>query len=71
MTRDEHLAWAKKNALEYLDRGDLSNAFVSMFSDLSKHDELRGVGQKLSQVGLLYVMQHDARQLRAWIEGFR
>jgi hypothetical protein len=39
MTRDEHLAWAKKRALEYLDAGDPSQAFTSMLSDLGKHPD--------------------------------
>lgn len=70
MTRDEHLAWCKKRALEYLDAGDLLEAFTSMGSDLSKHPELRNIGQMMFPVGMLYVQQHDARQLRRWIEGF-
>jgi len=71
MTRDEHLAWSKQRALEYLDAGDLANAFTSMASDLSKHPELRRIESTMAPVGLLYVMNHDTRQLRAWIEGFR
>lgn len=69
-SRDEHLAWAKTRALEYLDRGDLEQAFTSMASDLSKHPELQRVGEHMSSVGLLYLMNRDARQLRRWIEGF-
>jgi hypothetical protein len=40
VTRAEHLAWAKQRALEYLDRGELDNAFASMVSDCRKHPEL-------------------------------
>jgi hypothetical protein len=40
MTRSEHLEWAKKRAVEYLANGDLLSAFLSMVSDLGKHDEL-------------------------------
>jgi hypothetical protein len=39
MTRDEHLDWCKKRALEYAEVGDLNNALISMMSDLGKHDE--------------------------------
>ena len=40
MTRDEHLAWAKKRALAYLDmEHDVQNAFASMASDLKKHGQ--------------------------------
>lgn len=70
MTRSEHLAWCKKRALEYLDRHDVSNAIASMLSDLSKHDELRGIGEKLGPLGLLYAMQNDVRGARDFIVGF-
>jgi hypothetical protein len=39
VTRDEHLAWCKKRALEYVDAGDLTNAVASMGSDLKKHPD--------------------------------
>ena len=71
MTRDEHLAWAKKRALEYLDAGDLTNALSSMGSDLSKHDELRGIGAKMADLGLIAFINRDAVAMRRWIEGFR
>jgi SOS response regulatory protein OraA/RecX len=70
MTREEHLAWAKRRALQYLDARDLAEAFTSMASDLSKHPELQKIEKMMSPLGLLYVMNGDARQLRAWIEGF-
>ncbi len=68
--RDTHLAWAKARALEYLDRGDLQQAFTSMLSDLNKHEELRAVGEKMGDIGFLYLMHNDAAQMRYWIEGF-
>ena len=39
MTRQEHLDWCKQRALEYVDGGDLTNAYASMVSDLGKHPE--------------------------------
>jgi len=39
MTRQEHLDWCKRRALEYVERGELSEAVTSMCSDLTKHDE--------------------------------
>ena len=36
-TREEHLAWCKKRAMEYLDRGDYENAFASMIAELQNH----------------------------------
>jgi hypothetical protein len=39
MTGDEHLAWAKARAREYLDRGDNpGTAVASLLSDLSEHE---------------------------------
>jgi hypothetical protein len=40
VTREEHLAWAKARALEYVDAGDCVNAMGSLISDLGKHEEL-------------------------------
>ena len=54
-TREEHLNWCKKRALEYIDMGDLDNAFGSMVSDLRKHKETEshsaiglGIGLKMN-----------------------
>lgn len=41
MTRAEHLDWCKQRALEYAERGELSDAFASLVSDLRKHDGTR------------------------------
>lgn len=70
MTRDEHLAWCKKRALEYLDRGDLLNAVTSMGSDLQKHPELR-CNAFLLMAGALDAQNGDVPAVRRWIEGFR
>jgi hypothetical protein len=71
MTRDEHLAWCKARALEYLDAGDLGNAVASMASDLTKHPETGRGHDTLLMLGMMYVMQADAAGVRRWIEGFR
>src|SRR6476660_9902729 len=39
LTRDEHLAWCKRRALEYVDAGDLTRAVASMTSDLKTHPD--------------------------------
>jgi len=69
-TREEHLAWCKEQALEYLNRGDLQNAVTSMGSDLSKHPEL-GCNPHLLMLGGMYAMDFDTEGVRKWIEGFR
>ena len=70
-TREEHLEWAKKRAMEYLDQGDLQNAVVSMGSDLSKHPETTIHSGTLLQLAITYVVNQDADGVRRWIEGFR
>ena len=67
MTRDEHLAWCKQRALEYLDRGELENAVASMASDLGKHPELQ---REPLLLGAMHAAgDHDG--VRRWITGFR
>jgi hypothetical protein len=71
MTRDEHLAWAKARALEYLDRGDIREAVASMLSDLSKHPDLKGSGDAAGPLGLAAIMSGSTLVVRGFIEGFR
>lgn len=71
MTRAEHLEWAKKRAREYLDAGDSQQAFSSMTSDLTKHDELRNhpaimLGAQMFFAGHLSTLP----SMRKFIEGF-
>ena len=42
LTREEHITWCKERALEYVDAGDVHNAWVSLVSDLNKHPETEG-----------------------------
>ena len=44
LTRDEHLAWCKRRALEYVDAGDLTHAVASMASDLKTHPDTDNPG---------------------------
>jgi hypothetical protein len=71
MTRDEHLAWCKQRALEYVERGDLKNAFASMASDMNKHPDTAnspvwGLGMQLLINGHL----STEKKMRDFIEGF-
>ncbi len=70
MTRDEHIAWAKRRAHEYLAAGDVANAVASMISDMNKHPECR-VGQHLVMLGLLAARDHDFVLAQQFIDGFR
>lgn len=69
MERTEHLEWAKKRAREYLDRGELADAYASFVSDQGKHPELQYDGFLLS-MGMRHVMSGDALAVRSFIEGF-
>ena len=69
--RQEHLDWCKQRALEYVDRNDLTNAFASMASDISKHEETNGhigigLGTRLLMAGHL----STEHKMREWIVGF-
>ena len=66
--REEHLAWCKQRALEYLKTGDVRNALTSMMSDLGKHTETtqKMMGNMLLMGGMTGTVE-DARKI---IEGF-
>lgn len=71
MTRAEHLAWCKQRALEYVERGELNDAYASMASDLDKHPETEkhgavGLGMMMLMSGHLSTPQ----KMRDFINGF-
>lgn len=71
MTRQEHLDWCKTRALEYVDSGDLTNAYASMTSDLGKHPET--AGHSKIQLGMMLMMKGNLKtqdEMRRFIEGF-
>jgi hypothetical protein len=69
MMRDEHLAWAKKRAHEYVDRGELMNAVTSMGSDMKKHPEL-GINDHVFLAGCMFEVKKGPEAVRRWIDGF-
>jgi hypothetical protein len=69
-TRDEHLAWCKQRALEYLP-GDPVGAFMSMASDLRKHPEtIDHLGLEIGTMLLVGGKLLSANEARDFIEGF-
>lgn len=70
-TRNEHLAWCKQRAREYLDHSDAQNALASMLSDLGKHPETKEhIGIQLG-LGLMMAGQlSTVQQVRDFVEGF-
>jgi hypothetical protein len=69
-TREQHLAWCKQRAREYLDRGDVQNAVASMMSDLEKHPETAVTNPVLSMLGLNAAASGRIEEARRYIEGF-
>lgn len=81
MTRTEHIAWCKWRALQELEYTGYSsdrrasNAYASMVSDLTKHEES---ASQLSSPAMQLVMAEGLRlsmfgtneQMKHWIEGF-
>lgn len=71
MTRQEHLDWCKRRALDYLNVGDIKNAVASMLSDLDKHEETRlQKGSPLVALGLMYATSGSFDDVRRFIVGF-
>jgi hypothetical protein len=71
MDRAEHLQWAKDRALEYADRGDVTNAVASMASDLRKHPDTEDhAGAQLMVMLAMSGKFDQPGELRKFIEGF-
>lgn len=69
MTREEHVAWCRQRALEYLNRGDVKNAVASMMSDINKHPDC-GVPDMIHMFGMMAVNKNSVYDARRYIEGF-
>ena len=71
MTRQEHLEWCKKRALEYIDMGDTDQAWTSMISDLGKHSELANhAGIELGMMMILGGHLSTVPKMEKFIHGF-
>lgn len=69
MTRDQHVAWCKKRAREYLDQGDIANGVASMLSDMRKHPEC-GVNPALAMLGMMAIQNGDLHEAKRFVDGF-
>lgn len=73
MTREEHLQWAKKRAIELLDAGEIDEAFSSMCVDIMKNQQLMNDHRETIKLGMqLFMNDHlnSADKMRDWILGF-
>lgn len=69
MTRQEHLDWCKQRALAYLP-DDPNQAFMSMASDLEKHEETANhIGMTIG-IGLTMVGKLTPADMERFIKGF-
>lgn len=70
MDRQEHLDWCKRRALAHCDAGNLTMAFASFASDLSKHPMTEN--QPAIQLGLMLMLGghlNTAQKMRDFITG--
>ncbi len=70
-TRNEHVEWCKERAEEYLEMEEVDNAYLSMVSDLAKHEETCDhpaimLGMQLMFNGSL----SGVPEMRKFIQGF-
>ncbi len=73
MTRQEHMDWCKRRALEYLKPGphySVREAVTSMLSDIRKHPETEDQTGVLGMLGIEALQSGDAGEARKFIEGF-
>lgn len=71
MNRAEHLQWCKDRANACVDRGKIKEAYASMASDMSKHEDTEGH----SAIGLGMMMLMNGHldapdEMRKFINGF-
>ena len=71
MTRAEHLKWCKRRATEYINVGDLDQAYTSMISDLGGHPETSN--HSAIKLGMMLMMGDHLNtdvKMRDFIDGF-
>lgn len=72
-TRQEHLDWCKKRALEYVDAGDYQQAFASFASDVRKHPETKDISEAIAMLGMPLLMAgllSTPQEMREHITGY-
>ena len=71
MTRTQHIQWCKDRAIEYVNEGNLQDAYTSMASDLGKHPETEG--HSAIQIGMIMLMTGQlstTSKMKKFILGF-
>lgn len=73
MTKEEHLERSRSRAMEYLNKGQLMNAYISFGSDLDKHSETKPNNpESMNRIfeGFDYAVKKDVQALKNWINNF-
>jgi hypothetical protein len=71
MTLDEHLAWCKRRANEYIATGDVRQAVTSMMIDLEKHpDTRRAITPEIALLAFDVMLSDNPDYARRFIEVF-
>jgi hypothetical protein len=64
-------AWCKQRALEYIDKGEISEGIASMMSDMGKHPETAAPALNSLAVMMLATGQLDSiHEARKFINGY-
>lgn len=70
ITREEHIDWCKRRAMQYVELGDLNQAFASLASDLRKHPQTQNhIAVELGFQMLINGHLNTKAQMREFIEG--
>lgn len=70
-TAREHLDWCVERAMEYANRGDMTNAWASFSSDVTKHDGTKHiVVHELYGMALFSGLYNSPDQFRDFISGW-
>ena len=71
MNREEHLEWCKKRAIEYVDKGDNTQAYASFMSDMRKHEETKDHSALDIFTSMVFGgMLNTSTEMRKFINGF-
>lgn len=66
--RGRHLHWCKQRAFEYLERGEIEQAWASFQSDMGKNEET--ANHPALQPMLAFFYMDYASDMKRFIEGF-
>ena len=70
ISRSEYLQWCKDRANEYINNGDLTQAFASFQSDMRKHIEtMYHISLELGIMLLASGNLSTQNQMKEWIDG--